>query len=83
MCTGVTNNFKRLSDSVTTTQDIRYDLKSIMHYDAYAFSKNGRPTIEPKNSRIKLSSIGQREDFTASDLQHVNKLYDCPNQPPG
>ena len=54
-----------------------------MHYDAYAFSTNGRPTIEPRDTRVKLSSIGQRRGFTDLDLQHVNALYGCNSQPSG
>lgn len=46
-----------------------------MHYDAYAFSRNGRPTIEPLDSSIPLNSLGQRSDFSTGDLKHVNTLY--------
>lgn len=83
MSTGTAGNFNKISENVATTQSIPYDLRSVMHYDAYAFSTNGRPTIEPQNSRVKLSNIGQRQGFTDLDLQHVNALYGCNNQPPG
>ena len=54
-----------------------------MHYGAYAFSNNGRPTIVPRDTGIKLSSIGQKKGFTDLDLQHVNILYGCSSLPPG
>jgi hypothetical protein len=82
-CTGTSGNFNKINENVATTQRIPYDLRSIMHYDAYAFSTNGRPTIEPRNTRVKLSNIGQRQGFTDLDLQHVNTLYGCNNQPSG
>lgn len=80
---GTSGNFDKVSQSAATTQGITYDFRSIMHYDAYAFSSNGRPTIEPRNTGVKLSRIGQREGFTDLDLQHVNILYGCSSQPPG
>uniref|UniRef100_A0A1I8BX64 ShKT domain-containing protein n=1 Tax=Meloidogyne hapla TaxID=6305 RepID=A0A1I8BX64_MELHA len=42
----------------------------------YAFSKNGKPTIEPKEKTV---TIGQRLGFSPTDLYKVNKLYNCPN----
>ena len=80
---GTSGNFDKLSQGAATTQGLTYDLRSIMHYDAYAFSNNGRPTIEPRDTGVKLSSIGQREGFTDLDLQHVNILYGCSSLPPG
>lgn len=55
----------------------KYDYGSIMHYSAMAFSKNGKPTIEPIQKDVK---IGQREKFSDIDLFKINKLYNCPNQ---
>ena len=36
-------NFDRLDD--TSTFNVPYDTRSIMHYDSYAFSQNGQPTL--------------------------------------
>lgn len=49
-----------------------YDYQSIMHYNAYAFSKNGRKTIVPLMDNIK---IGQREQLSAKDIAAVNSMY--------
>jgi len=49
-----------------------YDYDSIMHYSAYAFSKNGKPTIEPLHSN---ADIGQRKHLSAGDIHAINTLY--------
>lgn len=49
---GRTHNFKKYSESTVTNFDIPYDYESVMHYSTRAFSKNGRPTIEPLVSQI-------------------------------
>lgn len=72
---GLENNFEVVSSAFVTTQGVPYDLGSIMHYGAFAFSRNRQPTIEPLDSRISLNSLGQRDGFSASDLTHVNTLY--------
>lgn len=49
-----------------------YDYGSIMHYGRYAFSKNGLPTIEPKQSGV---SIGQRSALSDVDIAAVHHVY--------
>lgn len=48
-----------------------YDYGSIMHYPANAFSKNGKPTIEP----VIPHDIGQRDHLSAGDIQAIGELY--------
>lgn len=77
--TGVEGNFEVVSTAFATTQGVEYDFSSLMHYDAYAFTRNGEPTIEPLDSSIPLDSLGQRREFSTGDLKHVKTLYcdDC------
>ncbi len=49
-----------------------YDYQSIMHYTAYAFSKNGQPTIIPIEEGMM---IGQRKQLSAKDIAAVNAMY--------
>ncbi len=67
------NNFKIIKG--TSTQNIPYDFDSIMHYDAYAFTNNREPTIQPLNSTIPLSRIGQRSTLSDQDIRHIEALY--------
>jgi astacin len=49
-----------------------YDYGSIMHYGGTAFSKNGLPTIVPKQSGV---TIGQRTALSAGDIAAVHHIY--------
>ena len=69
------SNFEVVSTAFATTQAIAYDFGSLMHYDAYAFTRNDRPTIEPLDSGVSLNSLGQRDGLSVGDLQHVSTLY--------
>jgi hypothetical protein len=58
---------------ITDGDDIGpYDYGSIMHYGMYAFSKNGLPTIVPKQSGV---TIGQRNGLSAGDIAAVHHIY--------
>ncbi len=48
-----------------------YDFGSIMHYGAYAFSKNNLPTIETLGGQ----SIGQRAGLSSTDIASATSLY--------
>lgn len=54
--TGHKHNFNKYNSSSVTDYGVGYDYKSIMHYSAYAFSKNDRTTITAKVSRTTTPS---------------------------
>jgi hypothetical protein len=43
--------------SQITSFGVPYDIHSVMHVDAYAFSKNGLKTIEPKVSKLSINFL--------------------------
>lgn len=49
-----------------------YNYDSIMHYSAYAFSKNNEKTIIPLQSDIV---IGQRDHLSIGDIQAIQEIY--------
>lgn len=54
-----------------------YDYGSIMHYGRTAFSRNGQPTIVPKQAGV---TIGQRTGLSSGDIGAVRAMY--PNLEP-
>ena len=68
-------NFQLVDAAMSTTNDVPYDYDSIMHYDAYAFSRNNRPTIEPLDDSVPLDRLGQRTHLSQLDLDHIKELY--------
>lgn len=68
--TGRESNFNQ---HITTGDDLAgYDYGSIMHYGMYAFSKNGLPTIVPKQTGV---TIGQRNGLSQGDIDAVHYIY--------
>jgi Astacin (Peptidase family M12A) len=49
-----------------------YNFDSIMHYDAYAFSKNGKKTITVLDGNHR---IGQRGGLNAGDITAIHTMY--------
>nr|CAD7445825.1 unnamed protein product [Timema bartmani] len=67
-------NFDKYDDSYITSYDTEYDYKSIMHYNGYAFSSNGQPTIQAISGDV---SLGQIVEMTEKDIIKLEKMYGC------
>ncbi|XP_073439831.1 meprin A subunit beta-like [Dendrobates tinctorius] len=70
------SNFNKYDDSRSSNLNVPYDYTSVMHYSKTAFQISTDPTIV---TRIDAFSdvIGQRMDFSDSDLEKLNRLYNC------
>ncbi|XP_053300760.1 zinc metalloproteinase nas-14 [Pleuronectes platessa] len=68
---GKQNNFKVKHGD---TQNLPYDVDSIMHYGLYFFSQDGGPTLLPNKGGEQM---GQRTHLTQLDIQRINSLYHC------
>lgn len=70
--------FKPVPD-IRVTRFTPYDYDSIMHYDAFAFTNNRRPTIVPKHP-VPLNRIGNAKDLSFYDIETLQKIYGKPNE---
>ncbi|GJQ74579.1 hypothetical protein Trydic_g21440 [Trypoxylus dichotomus] len=75
---GMEHNFDKFGPEVITNFGQPYDYYSIMHYDAWAFSFTGQPTIIPHDISF-LNIIGQTwqwgEDMSEIDINKLNLMY--------
>ncbi|KAB1261381.1 Meprin A subunit alpha [Camelus dromedarius] len=74
---GYQHNFNTYTDNIITDLNTPYDYESLMHYQPFSFNKNDSiPTITAKIPEFN-SIIGQRLDFSAVDLERLNRMYNC------
>jgi hypothetical protein len=69
-------NFQKAEPGSTTSFGVPYNYSSVMHYSAYAFSPSGyEKTIIPLKSGG--DRMGQRDGFAVTDIEKLNKMYNC------
>ncbi|KAK2883566.1 hypothetical protein Q8A67_017203 [Cirrhinus molitorella] len=73
---GEEHNFILHNETVSSPLGVPYDYGSVMHYGKTDFSKSSEPTIVTKIPEF-LNVIGQRMEFSDSDLLKLNRLYNC------
>ncbi|XP_042603297.1 LOW QUALITY PROTEIN: meprin A subunit beta-like [Cyprinus carpio] len=73
---GYKHNFNLHNENESSSLDVPYDYGSVMHYSKTSFSKDREPTIVTKIPEF-LDVIGQRMEFSDSDLLKLNRLYNC------
>lgn len=74
LTTGTEHNFNTYSD--TSSLGVPYDYGSVMHYGKTAFSNGTESTIVTKIPAFS-DVIGQRMEFSDSDLLKLHRLYNC------
>lgn len=73
---GYENNFQQGKPGTTNNMDIPYNYGSVLHYSLNAFAKsNDQKTLTPLKETN--ATIGQREGFSATDIEKINKMYKC------
>ncbi|XP_031437110.1 meprin A subunit alpha [Clupea harengus] len=74
---GKEHNFNKYEDDFITDLNTPYDYESIMHYRPLSFNKD--PAIPTITTAIPAFNnvIGQRLDFSAVDLERLNRKYEC------
>ena len=73
---GMWSQFRNELRIKTSTYNLPYDYRSIMHYGGRYFSKNRKLTIRTKKSRHQ-KLIGQRTRLSNGDVKLIKKMYGC------
>lgn len=73
---GAHTDFDKLSTVGLSYYGESYDYFSIMHYESTEGSRNGKNTIEAKQRRF-TSLMGKSRDFAPSDINRINRAYNC------
>jgi meprin B len=61
---------------VSSSLGVPYDYGSVMHYSKTSFNIASAPTIVTKIPEF-MDVVGQRMEFSDSDLLKLNRLYNC------
>ncbi|KAM9323129.1 meprin A subunit beta-like [Pholidichthys leucotaenia] len=73
---GKEHNFNTYDDTTSSSLGVPYDYGSMMHYSKNAFRNGTEPTIVT-NIPAFSDVIGQRMEFSDSDLLKLHRLYNC------
>lgn len=76
---GREHNFNTYDAGRISNFDVEYDPGSVMHYGSRAFSINGEETIVALQGFS--GSMGQRREMSSSDIERINRMYNCPEVP--
>ncbi|XP_024128946.1 meprin A subunit beta [Oryzias melastigma] len=73
---GREHNFNTYNDTTSSSLGVPYDYGSMMHYSKNAFRNGSEPTIVTKIPAFS-DVIGQRMEFSDSDLLKLHRFYNC------
>lgn len=70
-------NFEKMSADEISAYNVPYDVKSVLHYSSFAFSKNTQRTIEARKDPTLNDLMGQRDAFSDADIKKIRAMYEC------
>lgn len=79
---GLESQFRKADQSSINTAGMEYDYDGIMHYSAYAFSKNGEKTIKVIGGEVgRAKNLGGKSggQMSQDDANEINLAYNCPS----
>jgi len=76
ICCNAADQFGKQTARTIQTFGEPYDLKSIMHYEEYEFSRNDG-TLKTIEAIDGTSPLSNHVGFTQIDINKLNKLYEC------
>ncbi|VDM82049.1 unnamed protein product, partial [Strongylus vulgaris] len=71
---GYLSQFTKQARSTMEDYGVGFDYGSVMHYDQFSFSSNGRYTIQTLDTNYQ-QTIGQREGPSFMDVKRINLAY--------
>ena len=72
---GYETNFRKREEDEVNDQGIPYNYYSIMHYNAYTYSSNDKPTLVPLDHNVPVEILGTASYPSNLDLLHINTMY--------
>ncbi|GMR50182.1 hypothetical protein PMAYCL1PPCAC_20377, partial [Pristionchus mayeri] len=76
---GAYDQFGKVDPTEASYYGQAYDYFSVMHYDSFAFSKNGFHTMVARRPAM-TKVIGTATDFSPTDILKINMMYSCTEQ---
>jgi len=73
---GLEGAFAKVNPQWFDNFDTPYDLLSVLHYQRWAFSKNGQDTLVPRDRRY-VDLMGAAGVQSPGDIQRLNNMYEC------
>ncbi|XP_076445894.1 uncharacterized protein LOC143283535 [Babylonia areolata] len=71
-------DFEKIKGRLSTSRGFPYDYTSVMHYSKFAFTRNGKPTIEVIGVGKKLGlTVKQRGGLSTIDMAQLRDMYHC------
>jgi len=67
-------NYHNFYKQDTNNLGTPYDYQSVMHYNKFAFTKNGQDTITTIPNQVPFGGASRMSDI---DIQRINRLYQC------